>query len=139
MQTFTLIMTDRRYTHMETISFIKRILKAFLLSSVTTAVLLTLFAAVCGLTDMSTKAIGAAVFVITALSVLLWSYVSARGITKGGLVHGGAAGLLYGVCFAILAVLYSRGTASAGHIAAMVTAAAASGALGGVIGINSAK
>lgn len=122
---------------MDTLSGIKRILKAFILSAVTTAVLLVLFAAVCGAADIGGRAVGVTVFVITALSVLVWAFVSARGITKGGFLHGGAAGLLYGACFAVISLLYSGGCASAGHIAAMVTAAAAAGALGGVLGINS--
>ena len=41
--------------------------------------------------------------------------------------------------FAVLSVLYGGGDIAAAHIATMVLAVSAAGALGGVLGINSAK
>lgn len=120
-------------------SSIIRILKAFALSAATTAVLFIILAAVCGIVDISSGAVRAVTFAISALSVLLWTFASARSIQRGGFVHGGAAGALYGACFAVLSVLYGGGEIAAAHIATMVLAVSAAGALGGVLGINSAK
>ena len=118
---------------------IRRIIISFLLSAATTVILLFLLSALGAAADISDRTAQRAVFAVTVLSVLIWSFLSSRGIQKGGFIHGGAEGALYALCFSALSFLYTRAAPSPAHIISVAAAAVAAGALGGIIGINSGK
>lgn len=114
---------------------IKRVLTAFIFSALSTAVLFAVLAAVCTVTGLDGAAVRVMTFAVSVLCVFLWSLISARGVQKGGLVHGGCVGLLYAAVFAALSLLC--GGAVSAHTATTVCAVVLAGILGGVIGINS--
>lgn len=123
---------------MELIS-IKRILKALLLSTASTAVLLVILAAVCTAVDLDNSVVRIITFAVSVICVFLWTLLSAKGVDRGGMIHGGITGILYGAVFVCLSAVCSGGFAFTSHTATMLFAVLLAGILGGVIGINSAK
>ena len=118
---------------------IKRVATALLLCSISTAVLLVVLAAVCNAANVDTSAIRIITFAISVVSVFLWSLISARGAERGGLIHGGTVGILYGVIFLCLSAVCGGGLMLSPHVATMLFAVIFSGILGGVIGINAGR
>lgn len=116
----------------------RKLLKAVLLSLIISVVLVGLFSVIVYFTDISDRAVSGTIFVFSAVSVFMGALVLAKNVDRGGLANGlltavGYFAVLTAICFAV------NGSVSPDlHNILRFAACAASGMLGGVIGINSA-
>lgn len=118
---------------------VKRILKGTLLSLLISLVLVCALAVVVYFSNISDRTVSVATFGVSCLSVFLGALILAKNITSRGLLNGIAlAGVYFAVIF-IISVLANGGVSVSVSNFLRLLAIFASGALGGVLGINSSS
>lgn len=113
-----------------------KILKGSLISIITSAILLLFYALLLCYTNISENTMKTTIFIITGISILLGSVISARKIRKNGLINGGVVGFIYVVIlYLISSLVLTRFSININSII-MLIIAVMSGMIGGTIGIN---
>lgn len=113
-----------------------RIAKGSALSIGITLILLFIFAILLTYTNIQENIMSPVVIIISAISVLIGSSISAIKIKKNGLLNGGMVGIIYILTIYILSSIVARDfNLSISAIIMLVTSIVA-GMLGGIIGIN---
>ncbi len=115
---------------------IVKVIKGSIFAIILTIVLLLLFALILTYTNISEKTIAPVVIVITAISILIGSSISARNINKNGLLNGGSVGLIYIVFIYILSSILFTGFYLSVKSILMIISAIIAGIIGGIIGVN---
>ena len=116
-----------------------RMLSSIIAAGIISLIMLAVLAFVSVKLNLPQGAVSAAVNAIYALGVTICGIFAAKRATRGGLLRGAGAGVLYAI------LLYLIGCAISGHIGFSVSALSGVGAalmcggIGGVIGINMKK
>ena len=114
-----------------------KISRCALLSIVVTVMLCGIFAVAVYLWQIDEGIAQIAVFAIMIVSVLFGAYVLAKNITHSGLINGLIMSIMYFLAlYAVSFILSGRISFAAGDLARFITVAA-SGMLGGILGVNS--
>ena len=114
----------------------KKIIKGTLLALLVSLILIVILAVVVYFSNIQERTVGAMVFAITAISVLLGAYFLARTIESGGLLNGLILAICYfAVILAVSLAVNGRVSISASNFLRLLSCLAA-GCLGGILGIN---
>lgn len=112
------------------------IAKGSILAIAITLISLTIYAALLTYTTISETTITPVILVISGISILLASSISARKLKKQGMINGGLIGLIYILVIyllsSILSVEFNLNTSSI----IMIIVCIITGMVGGIIGIN---
>lgn len=112
------------------------ILKGSLLAIVITIVCLTIYAAILTYTSVSENTIVPVVLVVSAISILIASSISARKLKKQGMINGGIIGLIYILAIYLLSSILSAEFSLNTSSILMILVCIITGMVGGIIGIN---
>ena len=112
------------------------ILKGSLLAIVITIVCLTIYAAILTYTSVSENTIVPVVLVVSGISILIASSISARKLKKQGRINGGIIGLIYILAIYLLSSILSAEFSLNTSSILMILVCIITGMVGGIIGIN---
>lgn len=113
-----------------------KILKGTFIAIIISVIFLLIFAMLLCYTEISENTIKPVVLIITGISILIGSVISARKIRKNGLINGGIVGFVYVIILYIISSLTLVGFSININSAIMLLIATITGMLGGIIGIN---
>lgn len=116
-----------------------KIIKGSIISLVISAILLLIMAIVLTYTNISELIIPTAIIVITAVSILIGSTMSAMHIQKKGIINGAIVGLIYMTILYVLSSVTITGFSINYKTLIMFAAAIIGGIIGGIIGVNIKK
>lgn len=105
---------------------------AFLIS----LVLLLAISIILTYTNVSESIITVSVIVISALSILIGSIISALNINKNGIVNGALVGAIYMITIYLLSSIFVSGFEMNMQSAIMIIVSIFAGMIGGIIGVN---
>lgn len=115
--------------------FSKIILGSIISFIISFALLLTI-SIILTYTNVSENIITVSVIVISALSVLIGSIVSALNINKNGILNGAFVGAIYMITIYLLSSILVSGFEMNMQSAIMIVASIFAGMIGGIIGVN---
>ncbi len=114
----------------------KKIIKGTVIALLASFIFMVILAVVVYFSNVQEKTLGAMVFGAMAISVFLGAYFLARSIESGGLLNGLTLGICYfAVILALSLAVNGNVSLSASNFLRLLSCLA-SGALGGVLGIN---
>ena len=111
------------------------ILKGAFLSLIITLLLAAVLAAVMYFLDAADGLVTIIVFIIGAASTVGGGFWASRTAGSKGLITGAGVGLVYFLILAVASLMIKKEITLDAHMAIMLAATAASGMLGGVLGI----
>ena len=117
-------------------SNIIRILKGTGLAIIITLVLLMIYSMLLTYTNINEKTMKVTIIIITAISILIGSFVSSSNIKKNGLTNGALVGLIYILAIYLLSGIISQNFTLSIYSVIMIIASIVAGAVGGIIGVN---
>lgn len=117
-------------------SFITGFLKGAVIAVGVTVAVFAVFAFVLSFTPLSEDAIRYIAYITEALGAFLSGIVPAKKIRRKGILTGGLCGVLYMVIIWTVSSLISDGFYFNLHVLIMLLTSLASGALGGIVGVN---
>ena len=99
-------------------------------------VLLLAISIVLTYTNISENIITVAVIVISALSILVGSIISALNINKNGILNGALVGAIYMITIYLLSSIFVSGFEINMQSVIMIAVSILAGMIGGIIGVN---
>lgn len=117
----------------------KSIIKVFmgsLIALIITVISLLVVAIILTYTDVSENIITVSVIVISALSILIGSIISAVNIKKNGIINGALVGFIYMITIYLLSSIFIAGFNVNMQSIIMIVVSIFAGMLGGIIGVN---
>lgn len=106
------------------------------ISLLITLILLLIISAILTFTNVSENIITVAVIIISALSILIGSIVSALNINKNGILNGALVGAIYMITIYLLSSIFVSGFEINMQSIIMIGASILAGMIGGIIGVN---
>lgn len=113
-----------------------RIIKGTGFSVMVTIIILLIYSCLLTYTTINENTMPVVVVVVTALSILIGSFISSMNIKKNGIANGAFVGLIY------ILIIYFISSITSGNFGftiasiIMMLASILSGAIGGIIGVN---
>lgn len=113
-----------------------RIIKGTGFSVMVTIIILLIYSCLLTYTTINENTMPVVVVVVTALSILIGSFISSMNIKKNGIANGALVGLIY------ILIIYFISSITSGNFGftiasiIMMLASILSGAIGGIIGVN---
>lgn len=117
---------------------VKKIIKGVVLAFLVSLILICVLAAVAYFSDIQDRTVSTLVLVISAVSVAFGAYFLARNISGGGLLNGLMLALIYFAVLLLVSILVNGSISFSQSNFLRLFAQLAAGALGGVLGINTA-
>ena len=117
-------------------SNIFKIIKGSVIAIVFSFIALTIYAAVLSFTSISESTMVPVIIVITGISVLIGSSISAMHIKNRGIINGGVVGLIYMLLIYILSSVFLVNFSININSIIMIIVALLTGMIGGIIGVN---
>lgn len=115
---------------------IKNVIKGTLLSMVTTIILLFIYAIMLTYTNISENTIPLVTIIITAISILAGSAMTALHIRKNGAINGGLVGIIYIVSLYLISSVVTGNFTVNSYSIIMIAVSIIAGIIGGIIGVN---
>lgn len=112
------------------------LIKGLLASYIITIPVFMLLALILANTDFPQRLITPAVVVTTVISVLTAGFVSTRGVRNKGWLNGSIVGLIYMAILYLISSLIYKDFSIDKYVITMTAIGIISGAIGGIIGIN---
>lgn len=106
------------------------------ISLLITLILLLIISAILTFTNVSENIITVSVIIISALSILIGSIVSALNINKNGILNGALVGAIYMITIYLLSSIFVSGFEINMQSIIMIGASILAGMIGGIIGVN---
>lgn len=113
-----------------------RIIKGSIFAIITSAILLLIFAVLLCYTNLSENTIFPVILVITGISILIGSMISAKRIRKNGILNGGMVGVIYIITLYLISSLFLAGFNLTFNSFIMLIIGIITGMIGGIIGVN---
>ena len=113
-----------------------KILKGSAISILTTLVFLIIFAALLTYTNINENAMPTVIIIVTALSILIGSEISASMIKKNGILNGTLVGIIYIVLLYLISSVVTRNFSLNKYSIIMIATSIIIGGIGGIIGVN---
>ena len=113
-----------------------KILKGSILAIVISIILLVIFAIVLTYTNFNENMTPTVIIIITAISILIGSQITASSIKKNGILNGIAVGLIYVLFLYLMSSTISKNFSLNNYAIIMIAVSVAIGGLGGIIGVN---
>lgn len=112
------------------------IAKGVLLALISTIVLLIIFSAILTYTGIPESLSSTAIIILSAISILISSQITARKIRKNGILNGGLIGGIYIIVIYLISSIVSGNFGLGLRAVIMIVASIIAGMLGGIIGVN---
>jgi putative membrane protein (TIGR04086 family) len=116
-------------------NFVK-IIKGSIIAVLITILLLVISSLVLTYTNISERMMTPIIIVITAISILIGSFISSIKIRKQGIVNGGMVGAIYIVTIYLLSSIVEKDFGFNIYSIIMIASGILAGCLGGIIGVN---
>lgn len=116
-------------------SFMK-IIKGSIISIVISIILLFIFAIILTYTNVSESVMVPVIICITAVSILIGGVICSSNIRKNGLFNGGLVGVIYILVLYLISSFITGKFNFSTYSIIMILVSIASGALGGIFGVN---
>lgn len=113
-----------------------RVLKGTGLAVIITLVMLLIYSCLLTYTNINESTMSAVVIVVTALSILVGSFMSSINIKKNGLTNGALVGLFYILVIYMLSSIINGNFGVNFQSIIMIVASILAGSIGGIIGVN---
>lgn len=113
-----------------------RILKGSVTAIIITLILLIIYSAILTYTNVNESTMKITIIVITAISILIGSFISSSNIKKNGLTNGALVGLIYILTIYLLSSIVSQNFMLSVTSIVMIIASILAGAIGGIIAVN---
>lgn len=113
-----------------------RILKGSGIAILSTLILLIIYSAILTYTNINESTMKITIIAITAISILIGSFISSSNIKKNGLTNGALVGLIYIVTIYLLSSIVSQNFMLSVTSVVMIIASILAGAIGGIIAVN---
>lgn len=110
--------------------------KGVLLALISTIILLIIFSAILTYTGIPESLSSTAIIILSAISILIASQITARKIKKNGILNGGLIGAIYIIIIYLISSIISGNFALGLKAVIMIVASIIAGMLGGIIGVN---
>lgn len=115
---------------------IVNIIKGSIISIILSLIFLSIYAMLLAFTNISENTMVPVVLVITGVSILIGSSISAINIKKQGLINGALIGLIYMLFIYILSSIIFAGFTLNLNSIIMIIVGIVTGMVGGIIGVN---
>ena len=115
---------------------ITRIMKGVILAIVVTLIMLTIYSVVLTYSSIGESSMGPVITIVSAVSILIGSVITASKMKKNGLVNGALIGLIYILLIYILASITQTGFRLNIYSLIIIISSIMAGTLGGIIGVN---
>ena len=115
---------------------IVKVIMGSLISLLITIIALLVVSIILTYTDVSENIITVSVIVISALSILIGSIISAVNIKKNGIINGALVGFIYMITIYLLSSIFVAGFNVNMQSIIMIVVSIFAGMLGGIIGVN---
>ena len=112
------------------------VVKGSIFAVVLTIILLLIYSAFLTYTNLNESTMPVFIIGITAISILVGSFISSVHIKKNGLTNGALVGLIYIVVIYLLSSIISKSFSLNIYSIIMIIASVIAGAIGGIIGVN---
>ena len=113
-----------------------KILKGSMCAFIISIIGFIIFASILTCTDVKENTIPSVVIIISLISLLIGSYISARKIKKRGIINGAIVGIIYIISIYILSSISLVGFSLNIYSIIMIIGAVIAGMIGGVAGVN---
>ena len=113
-----------------------KVIKGSIISILISLVMLLIFACLLTYTNISETIIPTTIIVISAISILIGSVISAMNIKKNGILNGGAVGAIYIFTIYMLSSIFITGFNFNTKALIMLAVSIIAGMIGGIIGVN---
>lgn len=113
-----------------------RILKGSGIAILSTLILLIIYSAILTYTNINESTMKITIIAITAISILIGSFISSSNIKRNGLTNGALVGLIYIVTIYLLSSIVSQNFMLSVTSVVMIIASILAGAIGGIIAVN---
>lgn len=118
---------------------LRRILKGSITAIVITFVLLLIYAILLTYTNLNENTMSITIIIITAISILVGSFISSMNIKKNGLTSGMLVGLIYIITIYLVSSIIDQNFGLTMYSIIMIALSIVAGAVGGIIGVNIKK
>ena len=113
-----------------------RILKGTGFAIGVTLVLLLVYSCLLTYTNINENTMPAVIIIVSALSILVGSFISSLNIKKNGLTNGSLVGLIYILFIYLVSIIVSGNFGFNIYSIIMIITSIVAGAVGGIIGVN---
>lgn len=113
-----------------------RILKGSGIAILSTLILLIIYSAILTYTNINESTMKITIIAITAISILIGSFISSSNIKRNGLTNGALVGLIYILTIYLLSSIVSQNFMLSVTSVVMIIASIFAGAIGGIIAVN---
>jgi len=113
-----------------------KIVKGSVLAITISIILLLIFAATLTYTNINEQVIPTVIIIITAVSILIGSQITASHIQKNGILNGVAVGLIYVMSLYLISSIISQNFSLNNYSIILIATSVMIGGLGGIIGVN---
>lgn len=113
-----------------------KIVKGSVLAITISIILLLIFAATLTYTNINEQVIPTVIVIITAVSILIGSQITASHIQKNGILNGVAVGLIYVMSLYLISSIISQNFSLNNYSIILIATSVMIGGLGGIIGVN---
>lgn len=113
-----------------------KILKGSVCAFIISIIGFIIFAGILTCTNVKENIIPSVVIIISLISLLIGSYISARKIKKRGIINGAIVGIIYIISIYILSSISLVGFSLNVYSIIMIIGAVIAGMIGGVAGVN---
>ena len=113
-----------------------KILLGSMIAFIISLILLLVISLILTYTNVSENIITVAVIVISALSILVGSIISALNINKNGILNGALVGAIYMITIYLLSSIFVSGFEINMQSVIMIAVSTLAGMIGGIIGVN---
>ena len=120
-------------------SSIIKIIKGSITAILLSLILLVILALLLAYTNVPESIITPTIIVISALSILIGSFISSIKIKKPGIINGGIVGGIYIITLYILSSMVQKDFGINTYAIIMIISSILAGCVGGVVGVNMKK
>ena len=113
-----------------------KIIKGSIIAIMLSLVLLLIFALLLAYTNVPESIISPVIIVISAISILVGSFMSSIKIKKQGIVNGGIVGGIYMAVLYLLSSMVQNDFGVNSYAIIMIAASILAGCFGGILGVN---
>lgn len=123
-------------SEMEKASSFQQLIKGSVIAIIFSIVFLILFAIILTYTEIQESTIEPVVIVITAISILIGSFISTHHIRKNGIINGALVGLIEIIFLYVISSIALTGFSFNMSCFLMILFSILAGMVGGMIGVN---
>ena len=120
-------------------SNIVNIIRGSIITIVFSIMALIIFSIILTNTELSENIINPVIMIITSLSILIGTIISASKIEKNGIINGACVGLIYIMALYVLSSIINSNFSFNLNSAILIILAIVAGMVGGIIGVNIRK